>query len=385
MNNKFSGFKHTIQIITVACLALYGVIMLTGQSIALWQTKDVAAQETTNTITASTTSIPFVISYQGVLNDDNGTPLNGRYTLSFRIYEDAVSTNALWTEQHGNVTVQAGHFNVLLGSQTTLPETLFMDASIPYLGVTVHPNAEMLPRQRFHSVPFALYANHAGSAKDATHAVNADNATTLTGTLPGSQIVNDSIDLDKLSFADGAGNINFGESMAFEDDALNIQGGINLQGNMAYQAIQQVDLAAPTTYAVTTRRYQVQATKAQVGSTVPLDMDIVYALCRDEDGCAVTLGMKDWHNTQPGSVASRGPYRLFLSDSSTHFRLSNVDTQGMDGNGSVNHILQSWDCYFTDGEYTNRQGSDNNVQLGLLNYNSTYTDPDMVCVLTIED
>ncbi|MEM7533267.1 MAG: hypothetical protein AAF639_13885 [Chloroflexota bacterium] len=385
MNNKISGLKNTIQIIMVACLALYGVIMLTGQSVALWQTKDVAAQETTNTLAASTASIPFVISYQGELYDDSGTPLNGRYTLSFRIYADAVSTDALWTEPHGNVTVQAGHFNVLLGSQATLPETLFTNGNIPYLGVTVHPNPEMLPRQRFQSVPFALRANYADLAQDANNAENAVNATTLTGTLPGSQIVNDSIGLDKLNFVDSAGNINFGENMAFDDGALNIQGGINLQGNIAYQAVKQVDLDEPTAYAVTTRRYHVEATKAQEGNTIPLDMDIIYDLCRDGDGCAVTLGMRDWDNNAPGRTTSRGPYRLFLSETSTHFQMSNTDWHGMDGNGTVHHIVQAWDCYFTDGEYTNASGSDNHVQLGLLNAINRYRDPDMVCVLTIDD
>lgn len=51
----------------------------------------------------------------------------------------------------------------------------------------------------------------------------------------------------------------------------------------------------------------------------------------------------------------------------------------------MNHILSSWDCYFTDAQYASAAGSDGAVGFGLLNYNSAYTDPDMVCTLDIDD
>jgi hypothetical protein len=135
-----------------------------------------------------------------------------------------------------------------------------------------------------------------------------------------------------------------------------------------------------------TTPYTIEATKLTVLNTVPLNISVVNQLCRDKDGCEVTLGMRDWKsNEQPGNVASKGPYRLFLSQTSQWWRLSNTDTAGTDANGKVEHILKAWDCFFTDGEYTGGTGTDKSVQLGLLNWNKAYNDPNMVCTLTIRD
>jgi len=82
-----------------------------------------------------------------------------------------------------------------------------------------------------------------------------------------------------------------------------------------------------------------------------------------------------------------GIRRFFMSETSTDWCVSNVaENRGSaDGDGVVTHIVTAWDCYFTDGEYVNRTGTDNSVQLGLLNFHNAYTDPDMVCILTIDD
>ncbi len=160
---------------------------------------------------------------------------------------------------------------------------------------------------------------------------------------------------------------------------------LQVAGDAMLLAQKKVNSSA-STYYVNTRRYHVEATKATVLTTVPLDMTIVNDLCKDEDGCAVTLGMRNWNSAgQPGLTASQGPYRFFISQTSNWSRLSNTHAEAADGNGTVNHILQSWDCYFTDGEYVSGANSDSTVQLGLLNWNSVYNDPNMVCVLDIED
>ena len=51
----------------------------------------------------------------------------------------------------------------------------------------------------------------------------------------------------------------------------------------SHKAIKSVD-GATSAYNVSTKRYHVEATKAQVKNTVPLDMTIVNELCKDEDG-----------------------------------------------------------------------------------------------------
>ncbi|MBW2990013.1 hypothetical protein KY358_06890 [Candidatus Woesearchaeota archaeon] len=168
------------------------------------------------------------------------------------------------------------------------------------------------------------------------------------------------------------------------------EGGLNVGGG-----IKNVD-GVTSLYSITLKRYHVEATKARVENTVPLDMDILKELCADEDGCQFTIGMRDWTNDKPGLTALRGPYRLFMSKTSNWWRTdldiqdvnvgSHYSMEGADGNGVVNHVFGTWGCYFTDGEYAASAGSDNSVQLGLLNTNGGgYNDPDMVCILTFDD
>lgn len=46
----------------------------------------------------------------------------------------------------------------------------------------------------------------------------------------------------------------------------------------------------------TAGKYHLEATKSTVKSTVPVDQNILEALCKDGDGCDVTVGMRDWDN-----------------------------------------------------------------------------------------
>jgi hypothetical protein len=304
--------------------------------------------------------------------------------MIFRLYSQASGGSALWSESL-SVSVNNGVFDVLLAVPST-----FFDGSNRYLGVTVGNDAEMTPRRQVASVPYAYWAEEAARAEEAdtaNYATSAGDADTVDG-----KQANEFADTGHAHSALNAADGN-PQSALVVDNNGNVGIGttefgakLDVNGAIQYQAIKQVDLGSLTTYNVKVKRYHIEATKAQVRNTVPLDMAIVNELCKDEDGCAITLGMKDWENNKPGVVASYGPYRLFMSQTSNWWRRSSVSNGSFnDGNGSVNHILQTYDCYFTDGEYSNGTGTDSSVQLGLLNFNATFTDPDMVCVLTIED
>jgi microcystin-dependent protein len=106
------------------------------------------------------TTVPLLMNYQGYLTDAAGRSLSGYYTMTVRLYDDVAApiTATLWSETHVSVAVRSGRFGLPLGSVTPLPEDLF---STPdrYLGVTVHPHAEMVPRQRLASVPYAFRAD----------------------------------------------------------------------------------------------------------------------------------------------------------------------------------------------------------------------------------
>lgn len=107
-------------------------------------------------IAGASPAVPQMINYQGRLTDASGNPLNGTYSITFKLYSVGTGGSAIWTETHSNVNVSNGLFNVLLGSTTPLDASKFTGTT--YLGVTVGSDPEMTPRQRLVSVPYALVA-----------------------------------------------------------------------------------------------------------------------------------------------------------------------------------------------------------------------------------
>lgn len=75
---------------------------------------------------------------------------------------DATQEEALWTEEHASVTTRDGHFAVLLGNRRPIEPSLFATPNI-FIGVSVDESAEMTPRQRFVSAPYAIYADRVSS------------------------------------------------------------------------------------------------------------------------------------------------------------------------------------------------------------------------------
>jgi cysteine-rich repeat protein len=121
--------------------------------------------------------VPARLAAQGVLRTDAGGPVaDGKYPISFKLYESAQSPDAIWTEVHVAVAVTGGFFAVDLGgidAKNPLPiETLGQKTEV-WLGVQVSDNPEM-PRVRWQSVPFAVRAQYADQA---TKALTADQAT----------------------------------------------------------------------------------------------------------------------------------------------------------------------------------------------------------------
>lgn len=115
---------------------------------------------------------PRLINYQGILTDEAGTALSGTYHLTFSLYADSSQgATALWSEEHLDVVVESGIFNVVLGSVSTMPGDLF-DGGECWLGIAVESNPELHPRQRLVSVPWALRASVADSAATVGSAVS---------------------------------------------------------------------------------------------------------------------------------------------------------------------------------------------------------------------
>lgn len=96
------------------------------------------------------------INFQGKLTNPNGTNLsNGSYTFVFSIYTVASGGTAAWTETK-SITVNDGIFQTALGDTTALPGSVDFNNAGLYLGIKVGTDAEMTPRVRFTSAPYAF-------------------------------------------------------------------------------------------------------------------------------------------------------------------------------------------------------------------------------------
>lgn len=167
--------------------------------------------------------IPRLVNYQGVVTDASGVVINGTHTLTFGIYAEPedIAGGAFWTEVHTGVALEDGLFNVILGSIVTLPENLFSYGADRYLGVKVDGDAEMRPRMRITSVPWAYKAGLADSALAAPGgaasgwAISGSNVYT---TVAGNAGVGETAPLAKLHVR--SADIQMPQTATYGDDAV---------------------------------------------------------------------------------------------------------------------------------------------------------------------
>jgi len=119
-------------------------------------------------------AVPHLINYQGRLTDSSGNPLNGSYNLTFRIYDVETAGNLLWEEVQSGVLIQKGIFSALLGSVTALN----LPFDIPYFLEIKVGSEVMSPRQRITSAGYAIKAETAEQAANATKVANVEVSTT---------------------------------------------------------------------------------------------------------------------------------------------------------------------------------------------------------------
>jgi len=97
--------------------------------------------------------LPRTIRFQGALKDSEGMPLDGQFTLTFRIYKGVTGGAAIWEEVMNSAEITQGLLDVELGSVKALD--LPFDA--PYwLGIEVGSDGEMTPRFKLTSVPYSF-------------------------------------------------------------------------------------------------------------------------------------------------------------------------------------------------------------------------------------
>jgi len=103
-------------------------------------------------------AVPEVISYQGKLTDNTGTPLEGVQNMTFRLYNNSVGGTELWSETQTGVPITGGIYDVRLGSVTPLDSNRFAGNAV-FLQVEIDNGSDwevLSPRQRLTSTAFAF-------------------------------------------------------------------------------------------------------------------------------------------------------------------------------------------------------------------------------------
>ena len=111
---------------------------------------------------AQAASPPPAVTVQGRMDTQAGTPVNGTYDVTFRLFAASTGGSALFTQALTGVQVAAGVFDVALG-----PFAAGFFEGSPTLWLEAQVGAEVLPRQPLRSVPWALHAGRAESAATA--------------------------------------------------------------------------------------------------------------------------------------------------------------------------------------------------------------------------
>ena len=111
---------------------------------------------------------PALVPVQGRLTDSDGTPITTAVTLTIAIYDSQSSVTPLYSEQQSVTPNEAGRFVAYAGVVTPLDLNLFATQSETWVGITVGDDAELTPRFRLGTTPYAAYATQAGSLQGAT-------------------------------------------------------------------------------------------------------------------------------------------------------------------------------------------------------------------------
>jgi hypothetical protein len=104
------------------------------------------------------------LNYQGFLTDHQGIPLDTVVTIHFNVYTQSVGGSPLWNQTATNVSVNGGHFVVILGP---FDAELFLEDDL-YIGVTVGDDNEMAPRREFTCSAQSFISEQSVSSKTTT-------------------------------------------------------------------------------------------------------------------------------------------------------------------------------------------------------------------------
>jgi hypothetical protein len=307
--------------------------------------------------------VPDRMNYQAIARDPAGNAITNQLVrLRFTIRNLSVlgsilyrETSTITTNQYGLITTVVGGGTVVSGNFSTIDwenGSKFLQVEIDITGGSTFTD---MGTTQLMSVPYALLAKRA--------------------------------EIDLVNDAD-ASPTNELQTLSLSSDVLSISGGNSVTLSEQGRVGTNNGNFTSSTYSINTKRYVLNLTASQAGTSVPISQTVLLDLCADEDGCKVLVGMSEWDNSTTNEIASSGFQWLYYSPTN-RFRVdfpSGVFNSGVDGSGGTQHLINLYNqCYLTDTPYINFVGQ-NDVAPGLefLMWN-TYTGPTRKCKLIIED
>ena len=168
MVQKLKLLAQLLGFAVICCFSLFGLMTFIGSNAVT------NVEATYNQISNQSApqfvdnpTVPTSFNYQGTLRDSDGNIIvSGEYSLTFKIYPDIGTPTPLFTQEKNGVIVRDGRFSVTLND---IPNSVFTGGQDRFIGVTVEPFAEMVPRERLSSVPYAIQAEKADVANAAIY------------------------------------------------------------------------------------------------------------------------------------------------------------------------------------------------------------------------
>jgi hypothetical protein len=103
---------------------------------------------------ASQLQAQATLSVQGTIQRSFGGAVDdGKYALTFKLYTAETGGTPVWSETQDNIEVIGGVYSALLGEANPLTAGF---NEVYYLGIAVDGGAELIPRTRLTSAPYAL-------------------------------------------------------------------------------------------------------------------------------------------------------------------------------------------------------------------------------------
>lgn len=119
------------------------------------------------------------LSVQGVIKNSDGSAVeDGSYSIKFSLYASESGGTPVWTETQDAVDVTGGIYSVLLGASS--PLTAAFDQTY-YMGMSIDGGAELIPRARLTSSPYALSLVGTGNLFPSSGAIGAGTVSPAAG------------------------------------------------------------------------------------------------------------------------------------------------------------------------------------------------------------